>query len=83
MTEPPDPSTPGEEEPLEPIRRDRVFLYKLVFAIAVGITVTVMIAGRMKRAAAGCGAGLIRPGASVIPPEPSTSSATSARTDRQ
>jgi hypothetical protein len=53
---------------LEPIRRDRGFVYRLVAALIAGAMAATFVGWKLQRAAAGCGAGLVRPGSTVIPP---------------
>lgn len=59
---------PMREDELEPMGRDRSFLVRLVAAILVGAIVAAFVGWKLQHAASGCGAGLIRPGTSVIPP---------------
>jgi hypothetical protein len=67
MTERPE-SKPGvREDELEPIRRDRGFIVRLVLLSLLGMTAAAFVGWKLKGAASGCGAGLIRPGGTVIP----------------
>lgn len=58
-----------------PMKRDYGFLVKLVGALLVGIVAAGFVGWKIRSAAAGCGAGLVRPGSSVVPPssEPNAS----------
>lgn len=62
----PEPS--GNLDDLPVIKRDYGFAFKLVAALVVGITVAVFVGAKLRSTAAGCGADLIQPGRSVIPP---------------
>ena len=53
---------------LQPVGRDWRFVYRLVAALLVALVVASFLAWKLKGAAASCGAGLVRPGSSVIPP---------------
>lgn len=70
-----DPSSDGapegkvDESTLVPMERDRRFLVRLVSMLIIGLIVAVWLSAKMVNAAGACGAGLIRPGSSVIPPE--------------
>jgi hypothetical protein len=68
MAEPESPPS-GSVDDLEPMGRDRVFVIKLVVALVLGLVVAALVGWKIKTSAAGCGAGLIRPGSSVIPSE--------------
>jgi hypothetical protein len=59
------PRSPDLE--LEPISRDGRFVYRLVAGFMIAILAVLLVGGWIKGAAASCGAGLIRPGATVIP----------------
>ncbi len=68
--EPPVPSTGTvDESALVPVERDRRFLYRLVALILVGVIAAAFVGAKLKGWASSCGAGLIRPGTSVIPPD--------------
>ena len=63
------PSTGAvDESALLPVERDRRFLFRLVALILVGVIGAAFVGAKLKGWAGACGAGLIRPGASVIPP---------------
>lgn len=57
-----------DESTLVPVERDRGFLYRLVALILVGVIGAAFVGAKLKGWAGTCGAGLIRPGSSVIPP---------------
>ncbi len=65
--EPEAPKPSLRDDELEPMRRDRGFLVRLVAAAIVGIIAAAFVGYKLKHVASGCGAGLIRPGSSVIP----------------
>ncbi len=76
MTEPtppdeaPPPSTGTvDEASLEPVTRDSRFLVRLVLLCLLGVTAAAFVGARLRGAAGNCGAGLIRPGGTVIPPQ--------------
>ncbi len=63
--------SPGGSDDLDnlpPIKRDYGFLFKLIGALALGLVISAFVGMKLKGAAAGCGADLIRPGQTVIPP---------------
>lgn len=75
------PDTPEEDQPppslgtvdeasLEPVTRDGRFIVRLVLLCLLGVTAAAFVGARLKGAAGSCGAGLIRPGGTVIPPQP-------------
>lgn len=67
----PAPSTGGvDESALLPIERDRRFLVRLVLMLLVGLVGGAFVAMKLRGAAGSCGAKLIRPGSTVIPPGP-------------
>jgi hypothetical protein len=68
MNEPASPE-PERDLDLEPMRRDGRFLVRLVLALLVGAMAATVIGWKMHSLAASCGAGIIRPGGSVIPAE--------------
>ena len=75
MTEQRDPESPPkdaerstiDDADLEPVTRDARFVYRIVAALILGAAGALVIGAWMKGAAASCGAGLIRPGVTVIP----------------
>ncbi len=68
--EPPVPSTGTvDESTLVPVERDRRFVVRLVGLMLVGLLAAAFVGAKIKGFAGTCGAGLIRPGSSVIPPE--------------
>jgi hypothetical protein len=60
-----------DESTLLPVERDRRFVVRLVLALLVGLIATSFVAMKIRSAAGACGAGLIRPGSTVIPPRSS------------
>lgn len=70
MSEEPEPPSTGavDESTLVPVERDRRFVVRLVLMLLVGVVVAVLLGSALKGWAGSCGAGLIRPGSSVIPP---------------
>ena len=58
-----------DESTLVPVERDRGFVVRLVSLLLVGLIAAVWVGAKLQHAAGDCGAGLIRPGSSVIPPE--------------
>lgn len=58
-----------DESTLQPVERDRRFVVRLVLLLLVATIVAAMIGAWIQRRAGSCGAGIIRPGSSVIPPE--------------
>ncbi len=67
-----EPNTPPssghvDESTLLPVGRDRRFVYRLVAALLVGIIAAAFVGAKLKGWAGTCGAGLIRPGSTVIP----------------
>lgn len=58
-----------DESTLQPVERDRRFVVRLVLMLAVAVVVATSVGGWIQRRAGACGAGIIRPGSSVIPPE--------------
>ncbi len=67
-----DPSLPPstgsvDESTLQPVERDRRFVYRLVAALLVGVIAATFVGSKLQGWAGSCGAGLIRPGSSVIP----------------
>ena len=69
MADEPEKPTTGEPLDLEPMERDRSFVFRLVALIVIGLIAVAFVASKMKSAAAGCGSGLVRPGSSVVPPQ--------------
>ncbi len=68
---PPVPSTGAvDESTLLPVERDRRFLVRLVLLLLVGLIAGAFVAMKLRGAAGSCGAKLIRPGSTVIPPGP-------------
>lgn len=67
-----DPEIPStgtvDESTLVPVERDRRFLFRLVALILTGLIAAAFVGAKLKGWAGTCGAGLIRPGSSVIPP---------------
>ena len=57
-----------DESTLVPVERDRRFLFRLVALIVVGVIAAAFVGAKLKGWAGTCGAGLLRPGSSVIPP---------------
>ncbi len=57
-----------DESTLVPVERDRRFLFRLVALLVVGVIAAAFVGAKLKGWAGTCGAGLIRPGSSVIPP---------------
>lgn len=65
------PDERGRKDELDedlPIKRDYGFVVKLVGALLAGIIVAAFVGSKIKSTAAGCGASLIRPGSTVVPP---------------
>jgi len=60
---------PNDDDALEPMKRDSAFLYRLVALLVIGAAIAAFVGLKIKSAAANCGAGMLRPGGSVIPPE--------------
>jgi hypothetical protein len=72
-TEPTDahPPAPGghvDESTLLPVERDRRFLLRLVLMLLVGLIAGSFVAMKLRNEAGSCGAKLMRPGSTVIPP---------------
>lgn len=76
-----DPSEPSDTPPvvstgavdestLLPVERDRRFLVRLVLLLLVGLVGGSFVAMQLRGAASSCGAKLMRPGSTVIPPGP-------------
>lgn len=59
-----------DESTLLPVERDRRFLVRLVLLLLVGLVGGAFVAMKLRGAAGSCGAKLIRPGSTVIPPGP-------------
>lgn len=57
-----------DESSLLPIERDRRFVVRLVLALLVGLIAAAFVAAKLRSEAGSCGAKLIRPGSTVIPP---------------
>jgi hypothetical protein len=57
-----------DESTLVPVERDRRFLFRLVALFLTGAIAAAFVGAKLKGWAGTCGAGLIRPGSSVIPP---------------
>lgn len=57
-----------DESTLVPVERDRRFLVRLVLMLLVGLVAGSFIAVKLRNGASTCGARLIRPGSTVIPP---------------
>jgi hypothetical protein len=78
MSDAPEPSdTPPvvstgavDESTLLPVERDRRFIVRLVLLLLVGLVAGAFVAMQLRGAAGSCGAKLIRPGSTVIPPGP-------------
>jgi len=68
-----------DEASLEPITRDHRFVVRLVLFCLVGVTAAAFVGNKIRGAAGNCGAGLIRPGGTVIPPDPAGAGANSPR----
>ena len=67
--EPPVPSQGTvDESTLLPVERDRRFLVRLVLSLLVGFVAAGFLAMKLRHEAGSCGAKLIRPGSTVIPP---------------
>lgn len=66
----PPPNSTGsvDESTLLPVERDRRFVVRLVLALLAGLVAAAFVSVKLRSAAGACGAGLIRPGSSVIPP---------------
>ena len=56
-----------DESTLLPVERDKRFVYRLVAALLVGVIAAAFVGSKLQGWAGSCGAGLIRPGTSVIP----------------
>ncbi len=52
---------------LEPVGRNPRFVIRLVLALLVGLIAAAFVGMKLKGVAANCGAGLVRPGESVVP----------------
>lgn len=59
-----------DESSLEPVTRDGRFIVRLVLLCLLGVIAAAFVGARLKGAVGSCGAGLIRPGGTVIPPQP-------------
>ena len=59
-----------DESTLLPLERDRRFVVRLVLLLLVGLVAGAFVAMQLRHAAGSCGAKLIRPGSTVIPPGP-------------
>lgn len=57
-----------DESTLLPLERDRRFVVRLVLMLLVGLIAGVFVAMQIRHTAGSCGAKLIRPGSTVIPP---------------
>lgn len=57
-----------DESSLLPVERDRRFVVRFVLLLLVGLVGGVFVAAQMRHAAGTCGARLLRPGDTVIPP---------------
>ena len=57
-----------DESTLLPVERDRRFVVRLVLVLLVGLMAGAWVAMHLRNAAGSCGAKLIRPGSTVIPP---------------
>lgn len=72
MSDAPEPSPPPtgsvDESSLLPVERDRGFLVRLVLLLLVGLIAASFVAVKLRNEAGACGAKLIRPGSTVIPP---------------
>lgn len=69
-TSPVTPTGTVDESTLLPIERDRRFLVRLVLLLLVGLIAGAFVAMKLRGVAGSCGAKLIRPGSTVIPPGP-------------
>jgi hypothetical protein len=56
-----------DENELVPVSRDTRFLLRLVLLALLGVIAAAFVGAKLKGFAGTCGAGLIRPGTSVIP----------------
>lgn len=67
--EPEPPSTGAvDERDLVPVERDTRFVYRLVALLLLALVAAAFVGAKLKGWGASCGAGLIRPGSTVIPP---------------
>ncbi len=57
-----------DEASLLPVERDRRFLFRLVALLLVGAIAASFVGLKLRSAAGSCGATLLRPGGTVIPP---------------
>jgi hypothetical protein len=57
-----------DESTLLPVERDRRFVVRLVLLLLVGLVAGAFVAAQLRHYAGTCGARLIRPGDTVIPP---------------
>jgi hypothetical protein len=57
-----------DENSLVPVGRDWRFVGRLVALLLVGLIAAAFVGAKLKGFAGDCGAGLIRPGSTVIPP---------------
>lgn len=64
----PQPTGKVDESELEPVTRDSRFIVRLALALAVGAMLAITVGAWMRGAAANCGASIVRPGSTVIPP---------------
>ena len=71
LNQPEEPASSGtvDEKSLEPVGRDSRFIYRLVLLFVLAIIGAVILGAWMRGAAAHCGANLVRPGSTVIPPQ--------------
>ncbi len=65
---PPESTGTVDENSLVPMGRDWRFVFRLVSLLVIAGMSAAFVGYKLQRAAAGCGASLVRPGASVIPP---------------
>lgn len=64
----PEPRGTVDESTLEPVGRDRRFVVRLVLLLLVGLLAATFVGSKLQRAAGSCGADLVQPGSTVIPP---------------
>jgi hypothetical protein len=57
-----------DESTLLPVERDRRFVVRLVLMLLVGLIAGSFVAMKLRNEAGSCGAKLMRPGSTVIPP---------------
>lgn len=64
----PEPTGAVDEATLEPVGRDHRFVVRLVLLLLVGLIAAAFVGSKLQGAAGSCGASLVRPGSTVIPP---------------